>query len=179
LATAGLDRKVRFWDLRKFGSNSNRHDPKEPKGAFLGEHETKKSVNSAFFSPSGSYMVTTTMSDTLNIYKNAHLQAGGETKKGKKGVLVTPEHVIRHNNQTGRWLTTFMAQWHPARDIFCVGSMQKPRAIDIFDGASGENLRAVEGEALTAVASRCCFHPSTDKLILVGGNSSGRVAVVR
>ena len=120
------------------------------------------------------------MANTLNIYQDAHLKFNdANAKKGKTGIIVTPEHVIRHNNNTGRWLTTFMAQWHPELDIFCVGSMQKPRAIDVFDGASGDLLRAINGEALTSVASRCCFHPTSDKLVLVGGNSSGRVTVIR
>ena len=183
LATAGLDRTVKFWDLRKFGgakagskrtSTSSSTEPTEPKGAFMGEHFNKLSVNSAFFSPSGDYLVTTNMANSLNIYHQAHLELAA-SKKAK----IQPIHTIRHNNNTGRWLTTFMAQWHPELDIFCVGSMAKPRAMDIFDGATGEHLRAVSGEALTAVASRCSFHASTDKIILVGGNSSGRVTVVR
>ena len=189
LATGGLDRTVKFWDLRKFGgakpgskrsSASSSSEPTEPKGAFLGEHFNKLSVNSAFFSPSGDYLVTTNMANSLNIYHQAHLQVTASAAgKNKGGSIVQPEHTIRHNNNTGRWLTTFMAQWHPELDIFCVGSMSKPRAMDIFDGATGDHLRAVQGEALTAVASRCTFHPSTDKIILVGGNSSGRVTVIR
>jgi len=118
------------------------------------------------------------MAHSLNIYHQAHLQVTSTPKQKSTGVA-RPEHSIRHNNNTGRWLTTFMAQWHPAQDIFCVGSMEQPRGIDIFDGASGNHLRAVQGEAMTAVASRCCFHPSTERLILVGGNSSGRVTVIR
>jgi hypothetical protein len=50
--------------------------------------------------------------------------------------------------------------------------------MEIFDG-DGNLLRGVQGDALTAVVSRCCFHPSTEQLILFGGNSSGRVTVVR
>lgn len=160
------------------GSSGRKSDPEEPKGALLGEHSNKLSVNSAMFSPSGKYLVTCNMANTLNCYEDAHLKLGG-TKKGKQNPTLQPAHVIRHNNNTGRWLTTFMAQWHPEVDIFCVGSMQKPRAIDVFDGASGELLRAIQGDALTAVASRCCFHPSKDKILLVGGNSSGRVTIIR
>ena len=71
-----------------------------------------------------------------------------------------------------------MATWHPSEDIFCVGSMRRPRALEVFD-ANGELLRAIQGDALTAVASRCCFHPRSDRLTVVGGNSSGRVTVLR
>lgn len=63
-------------------------------------------------------------------------------------------------------------------DIFCCGSMNKPRCVEIFD-AKGTLLRQVIGEALGSVMSRTCFHASTDKLIMVGGNSSGRMVVIR
>lgn len=184
LATAGLDRTIKFWDLRKFGSGARGKGAgtaRAPaKDALLGQTNNSLSVNSAFFSPSGEYLVATNMSNTLDIYHNAHLQAMEEGPKKKGGgPMIRPRDVIRHNNQTGRWLTTFMAQWHPELDVFCVGSMQKPRAIDVFDGASGDHLRAIQGDALTAVASRCCFHPSAEQIVLIGGNSSGRITVIR
>jgi WD repeat-containing protein 76 len=180
LATAGLDRAVKLWDLRKMSSSAKKvTKPSDPKGALLGEHDNKLSVNSAFFSPSGNYLLSTNMANTLNIYHKAHLQVSSSETSKKKGVEFQPAHVIRHDNRTGRWLTTFMAQWHPSVDVFCVGSMSKPRSIDVFDGASAEHLRAIQGDALSAVASRCCFHPSSDQVILVGGNSSGRVTVIR
>ena len=76
-----------------------------------------------------------------------------------------------------------MARWHPGisagEEIFVVGSMQQPRTVEIFSGSSGKLLSKIRGDALTAVASRCCFHPSADKLIVVGGNSSGRMIVAR
>jgi hypothetical protein len=89
---------------------------------------------------------------------------------------------IRHDNHTGRWLSTFMAQWHPtmtSQELFVVGSMRQPRTVELFDGSDGKLLRGVNGESLTAVVSRCCFHPSEDRLVVVGGNSSGRVTVAR
>ena len=98
-----------------------------------------------------------------------------------KGIIAKPDHRIRHNNRTGRWLSTFMAQWHPSAstDLFVVGSMMHPRTLQIFDASRGEVVRDVQGESLTAVVSRCCFHPSEQKLISAGGNSSGRVTVTR
>jgi WD40 repeat protein len=155
---------VHIWDIRKFHTARKGKSPTP-----LSTQHAGKSVNSAFFSPSGSTLLSTTMSNTLELTKEAHLANEMNLKPTKR---------VRHDNHTGRWLCTFMAQWHPSMDIFVVGSMQKPRAIEIFD-SEGQELRAVQGESLTAVASRCCFHPSEDRLILVGGNSSGRVTVVR
>ena len=71
-----------------------------------------------------------------------------------------------------------MATWHPQLDIFVCGSMSKPRCMELFD-YNGKLVRAVSGESMTAVASRCCFHRSADRLIMIGGNSSGRVVAVQ
>merc|ERR1712232_341507 len=145
-----------------------------------------------------------TMENKLDIFHNIHLSGGGENNSSgktnnkimktsnnasKKCIKLQPTQRIYHNNNTGRWLSTFMARWHPAHDnMFCVGSMDRPRAIDIFtsnhsnpdsDSTDEFMVQSVSGDALTAVASRCCFHPSMNQLILVGGSSSGRVNVVR
>ena len=170
MATAGLSAMVQTWDVRKIQSNS-KTSTKLPK-AIAWQH-TGRSVNSAYFSPSGKHLLTTTQSNKLELLENAH-ESSGLMKQAKTS--------IRHDNQTGRWLSTLMANWHPGtfsnREMFVVGSMKKPRCIEIFDD-KGELLREIQGDALTAVASRCCFHPNSSKLIIVGGNSSGRVTVAR
>ncbi|KAL7425352.1 hypothetical protein ACHAXM_005531 [Skeletonema potamos] len=167
IATAGLSTVVQVWDLRTMtGSLSKKPKP-------LAWQNVGKSVNSAFFSPSGKRLLTTTMMDHLDILEDAHLASG---------LIKAPKTRIKHDNHTGRWLSTFMARWHPAtfsgEEIFVSGSMNKPRTIEIF-GVDGSLLRAIRGDALTAVASRCCFHPSTEKLIVIGGNSSGRLTIAR
>ncbi|GAX18696.1 hypothetical protein FisN_10Hh090 [Fistulifera solaris] len=162
MISGGLDCTVKLWDLRNL--SKNRDVP-------VAEYFGGKSINSAYFSPKGQFVVATTMSDKLDIIKDFHLE-----KSSSKPTK--PWKSIRHDNKTGRWLTTFNARWHPSLDIFCVGSMARPRRIEIFSPET-ELLRGISGDALTAVASRCCFHPSTDHLIVVGGNSSGRVTVVR
>lgn len=167
MATAGLDCNVNLWDIRKFSSikkGSNLHPVSYQNGT--------KSINSAFFSPSGKHLLTTTMSNTLEIFTDSHLA---------KGFISKPTHRIRHDNMTGRWLSTFMAQWHPSlihEDLFIVGSMSKPRRMEFFDGNTGK-MQTLQGDSLTAVVSRCCFHPSTEKLMACGGNSSGRVTIAR
>lgn len=169
MATAGLSTVVQLWDVRKMPSFENSKKAPKP----LAWQSAGRSINSAYFSPSGKRLLTTTQSDRLEIFEDSHLASG----------LMQPEKSIKHNNQTGRWLSTFMAKWHPGtfsgREIFAVGCMQKPRTIEIFGGDDGALLREVRGDALTAVASRCCFHPNADKLVVVGGNSSGRVTVAR
>jgi hypothetical protein len=178
LASAGLDGTVNVWDMRKFGDNRvgarSRAAPK-PVASYNGG----RSVNSAFFSPSGQYMVSTTMSNKLDIFENAHLSSStSKSSKSNATSVMKPSPSVNHDNQTGRWLSTLIAQWHPVADTFVVGCMKHPRQIEVMD-TKGKALHVLSGDALTAVASRCCFHQSTDQLVVVGGNSSGRVTVFR
>jgi WD40 repeat protein len=166
LASAGNDGMVQLWDIRKFGDSRNNAKTKTPKP--VATQQVGLSISSAYFSPSGNSLVSTSNANRLDLFNNAHLE------KGK----MKATYSINHNNQTGRWLSTFMATWHPQLDIFVVGSMNRPRSVEAYD-AQGKQLVEVRGEALGSVMSRCCFHPSTDKIIMVGGNSSGRVVAIR
>jgi len=168
IATCGLDRQVQLWDIRKFSARTASSKP------FATQMSTK-SINSAFFSPTGKHLLNTNMSDSLDIITDAHL---------KTKLISKPTHRIRHDNRTGRWLSTLMARWHPTAhevedELFVVGSMRQPRTMELFNGSKGVLLRGIQGDALTAVVSRCCFHPSLGSLVVMGGNSSGRVSVAR
>lgn len=164
LASTGNDGVVNLWDIRKFqGSKMKAGSPKP-----IAYQNVRLSVSSSFFSPSGKSLLSTSFANKLDLIENPHTQEGS----------IKPTTRIQHNNQTGRWLSTFMACWHPRQDIFVSGSLKKPRCVEIFND-SGKLLKEVSGESLTAVASRCCFHPSTNKLIIIGGNSSGRVVAIR
>jgi WD40 repeat protein len=188
LVTGGLDNTVRVWDIRNFNKVS-KSTGKSAAARALAECNVGKSLNSVFFSPSGSSAVATTMANRIEVFYNLHQvgQSDDTTMKSKKASSsVAPVHVKPsvskyHDNNTGRWLTTFMGIFHPSYDVFCIGSMQRPRCIELFD-PNGNALmleRAITGDSLTSVNSRCCFHPRTDRLIIAGGNSSGRVTIIR
>ena len=122
-----------------------------------------KSVTSAFYSPvNGAAIATVCSDDKIRLFKSF-----GEKKE------IDAYKAIRHNNQTGRWLTTFKAEWHPKRDdlLFC-GSMTQPRQIDVFSD-QGVQYNSLKGDALGSVTSIVKCHPTLD--VVVGGNSSGRV----
>lgn len=55
--------------------------------------------------------------------------------------------------------------------------MSRPRVAEIFN-PNGIREYSIGEDALTAVVF-LAFHPRTGRLILAGGNSSGRVTVVR
>lgn len=84
----------------------------------------------------------------------------------------------RHNNNTGRWLTRFRAIWDPKQeDCFVVGSMARPRQIEVYQD-TGKLLHSFYNiDCLGSVCSINVVHPS--KNILVGGNSSGRLHVFK
>jgi len=121
-----------------------------------------KALSSAMISPvAGASMVTVSYDNKLRIFET------------ESGLL---KRSISHNNQTGRWLTTFKAEWHPRKDdLFFVGSMSRPRQIDTFTD-TGETLPALLADDLASVCSIVKCHPSQN--VVVGGNSSGRVHVL-
>ncbi|XP_026711837.1 WD repeat-containing protein 76 [Athene cunicularia] len=127
-----------------------------------------KSVASAFFSPvTGNRAVTVCADDKLRVYDTSSLSS-------KVEVLST----IRHNNNTGRWLSRFQAIWDPKQeDCFVVGSMLQPRQIEVFQD-TGKLLHSFSNlNCLNSVCSINVVHPT--KNVLVGGNSSGRLHVFK
>ncbi|XP_030915530.1 WD repeat-containing protein 76, partial [Geospiza fortis] len=127
-----------------------------------------KSVASAYFSPvTGSRVVTVCADDWLRVYDTTSLSS-----------TVTLLSSIRHNNNTGRWLTRFRAIWDPKQEhCFLVGSMAQPRRIEVFQD-TGKLLHSFYNvDCLSSVCSINVVHPSQS--ILVGGNSSGRLHVFK
>ncbi|NXT51160.1 WDR76 protein, partial [Pluvianellus socialis] len=95
---------------------------------------------------------------------------------GNRVVTVCADDKLRHNSNTGRWLTRFRAIWDPKQeDCFVVGSMARPRQIEVFQD-TGKLLHSFYNlDCLSSVCSINVVHPSQN--ILVGGNSSGRLHV--
>ncbi|XP_074011532.1 WD repeat-containing protein 76 [Numenius arquata] len=158
MAAGSVD--VCIYDVRYLKSSGN-----SPVSSLKGH---TKSVASAYFSPvTGSRVVTVCADDKLRIYDTSSLSP-----------TVTALSTIRHNNNTGRWLTRFQAVWDPRReDCFVVGSLARPRQVEVFQD-TGKLLHSFSNpDCLSSVCSINGFHPS--KNILVGGNSSGRLHVFK
>ncbi|XP_032556466.1 WD repeat-containing protein 76 [Chiroxiphia lanceolata] len=127
-----------------------------------------KSVASAYFSPvTGSRVVTVCADDKLRVYDTTSLSS-----------TITALSSIRHNCNTGRWLTRFRAIWDPKQEhCFLVGTMAQPRQISVFQD-TGKLLHSFyNADCLTSVCSINVVHPSQN--VLVGGNSSGRLHVFK
>merc|ERR1711997_1150674 len=153
-----------IYDMRKGGKSSLM----APLTELIGH---SKAISSAFFSPkTGSKVVTVAYDNKLRLYDTSD-----ENLTAK---ILKPCKSISHNNQTGRWLTTFKAEWHPKRDdVFFVGSMNQPRQIDVYSDQGDHFPMGDRGEYLASVCSIVKCHPTQD--IVVGGNSSGRVHVFK
>ena len=155
-ATASLDRSVALWDARKM---------KKPLHVL--PHDL--SVSQASWSPDGDSLCTVCMDNTLKLYDGEALCA----KAAKKGAEpIQPVNVIRHDNRTGRWLTKFKVNWdkkHPS--AFVVGSMDRPRCIEVFSAKSGKRLMRLRDDEVGSVQSLCVFHESRD--LIVTCNASG------
>lgn len=162
LATASLDRTVCLWDLRKLSQSGNEPLVTMPHG---------RSVNCAYFSPSGDHLVTVGQDNYVNIFDT------GDAKH-RDAHNVAPTLAIPHNNQTGRWLTKLHAAWDPKRkDQFVIGCMQQPRRIQIFHATRKNPIQELTSEYFNSVHSINVFHPVLD--VIAGGNSSGRLCLWR
>ena len=156
------------FDIRKFGNSKNPRSASKPPKTVAMKH-FGGSINSSFFSPSGSHLLTTSTDDVLTITPASALQGelGGKESQS-----------LKHDNHTGRWLATFMARWHPSHDVFVVGCMKQPRRVEIF-GADGKGRFGIKaeckGDVVSAVCSRNVFHRTERRA--AGGNSSGRVVL--
>jgi len=156
LATSSTDSSVCVWDLRKMGSKS------QPLAQLL----HGKSSHGAFWSPadgdSPCRLATISFDDTVRVYEPS-LTGNGFVKAWS----------ARHNNHTGRWVLPLKPRWSPAGDAIAVGSMR--RGIDLLDSSTGDLLRNVNSEYMTAIPPRVAFHPQRN--ILAGATSSGRVNI--
>ena len=98
IATASLDRYLRIWDLRKLSGKVGRQLP-----ALIGEHESRLSVSHAAFNSAGQ-VATASYDDTIKLYTFEGMGRWGSGRKISEEEM-EPSAIVRHNNQTGRWVT--------------------------------------------------------------------------
>lgn len=179
-ATASLDRTVKLWDLRQATAATP--------PVLLAQHTSDLSVSAVSYSPTGHKIATTSYDDTVKIHRipfptaefhsfNAKLAAETDADSPAPYYLA-PEHVVKHNNQTGRWVTILRPVWQEApADGFnkiCVASMS--RGIDVFseDGEVVAKL-SERTDLVTAVPAVARLHRSRNWC--VGGTGSGKVVL--
>ncbi|KAG2578011.1 hypothetical protein PVAP13_6NG169900, partial [Panicum virgatum] len=158
-ATSSTDRTVCIWDMRSM----KKEDPEKLKVL-----EYNRTIQSAYFSPpvvlwlslgglalkiSKSYwigyvVVNEFLDDTVRIFNMDNFDESC---------------ILKHDNRTGRWLSTFKAIWSWNDNNLFVGNMK--RAIDVI---------LVDRMSTTAIPCRFSLHPNKVGN-LAGASSSGKV----
>jgi WD40 repeat protein len=146
---------MNVWDIRKVGGGGSSRKASSGAGAIspvLTFSGHSKSINAAYASPDGRYVLSVSQDNTIRCWGGMHeaLRTGAEAASGaaKKsaaggggggggsgGVRFTSK---AHDNVTGRWLSTFRPQWDPKHPhAFLLGSMSQPRCLELFEIAEG------------------------------------------
>jgi WD40 repeat protein len=169
-ATASLDRTLKIWDLRKITGKGENKIPN-----LVGEHVSRLSVSHASWSATG-HIATASYDDTIKIHSfpSASSWKAGYTLDEE---AMEPTAVIKHNNQTGRWVTILKPFWQarPEDGIqkFVIGNMN--RFVDVYT-SDGEQLAQLGGDGLiSAVPAVAQFHPTQDWV--AGGTASGKLCL--
>ncbi|KXN86877.1 hypothetical protein AN958_09472, partial [Leucoagaricus sp. SymC.cos] len=161
ILTASNNRTLKIWDVRKLDTLP---------GLLRGEFPHDKSCSSAYWDPRGRQIVSTSYDDTLRLWNldGTALDSSGPFKSFK------PFSRIRHDCQTGRWVTILRAQWSPNPDAyphFTIGNMK--HSLDIFSGKGDLLARLSDPSRITAVQAVTCSHPNIVERA-ASGNASGR-----
>lgn len=158
VATAGNDRKVALWDLRKLQGGSTN----------VGQVAGK--VTSAYFSPCGTSILATCDDAKLRVWRNLNLPLDGHCHRD-----------ISHLTNPGKWMAPLTAHWHPTLQDhavvgrsawYVVGSLPSGtmcRPVDVVDTSTG----AVVHQFTSGLSSKLCslnmFHPSGTVLASASG----------
>lgn len=159
-AGSGKGGKICLHDLRMVG---------KPKFTHLKAFDVHtKSINAAYMTGDGEHIVSVSQDDYVFLW---HGFMGSSAPKISR---------MNHNNQTGRWLSTFKPSFDPKNmNSFVLGSMDRPRRLEVFEvntkSHTLDKLTTLMGDALGSVQSRNAFHPRLN--VLAASNSSGRVSV--
>ncbi|KAG1832004.1 WD40-repeat-containing domain protein [Suillus variegatus] len=183
LLTASNSRVLKVWDSRKLQKLTSTTGPyqlsqytvedlvysKKGKGTVRGIFQHGKSVSSAYWDPRGRSIVSTSYDDSIRLWDLD--VAKYNSSPGFPSF--TPFRGIKHNCQTGKWVTILRAVWNPNPDVFphfTIGNMSY--ALDIYS-CKGHLIARLKDSRLTATQAVTCSHPSIVERCATG-NASGR-----
>ncbi|KAJ8753266.1 hypothetical protein K2173_017886 [Erythroxylum novogranatense] len=150
MATSSTDWSARLWDLRSISRN---------KPSCLKTFSHKRPVHSAYFSPYGVSLATTSTDDRVGVFN---------------GVNFEETSMIPHNNYTGRWISNFRAIWGWDDSHIFIGSMK--RGVDVISPAQRRTIMTLQSPDLTAIPCRFAAHPYKVGM-LAGATGGGQVYV--
>ncbi|KAL4283971.1 hypothetical protein GQ457_16G000980 [Hibiscus cannabinus] len=148
MATCSTDGTACIWDLRSMST----HKPKT-----LRTVDHNRAVHSAYFSPSGSSLATTSFNDSVGIISGANFE---------------DTSMIYHNNCTGRWISSFRGIWGWDDSYIFIGNMK--RGVDVISTAQRRTVMTLQSPEMSAIPCRFDAHPS-EVGILASATSGGQV----
>lgn len=172
IATSSLDRSLRIWDLRKVGSSvySEYEEQKSPE--LYGSYSSRLSISCASWN-SENRIVCNGYDDNIALFDLNQQPNVMKVEPPELPNNLTPIKKIRHNCQTGRWVSILKSSWqsNPADGFqkFIIANMN--RGLDIFDQEG--NIIAHLNESVGAVPAVSTLHPTQNWA--VGGSASGKV----
>ncbi|OIV99867.1 hypothetical protein TanjilG_26205 [Lupinus angustifolius] len=150
VATSSSDGTACTWDLRYTDMD---------KMTALKTFTHKRALQSAYFSPSGRNMATTSMDNTIGIYSGVNLEDSAS---------------IYHDNQTGRWISSFRAIWGWDDSYLFVGNMK--RGVDVVSAIENKQVTTLQSTYISAIPCRFDAHPY-EVGTLAGATSGGQVYI--
>ena len=182
VATASLDRTLRLWDLRNVGKAQWSAYADQPSPHCYGSYASRLSVSTVDWNRSNHLVCNgyddqialfDLQRDNVNEWTKTHLIKPQKDEE-ELALHLEPFTKIRHNCQTGRWVSILKARWQaqPGDGVekFCIANMN--RGIDVYN-QQGQILAHLAGDAVGAVPAVATMHPLRNWC--VGGSASGKL----
>ncbi|CAA0819964.1 DROUGHT SENSITIVE 1 [Striga hermonthica] len=150
MATSSTDSTACIWDLRRL--NANKPTP-------LKTVNHRRAVHSAFFSPTGKFLATTSLDDKVGLSTGANYEN---------------TYMMSHFNQTGRWISTFRGIWGWDDSSIFIGNMK--RGIDVISIPDKKTVATLKSDLMTAIPCRFDAHPYYVGM-LAGATGGGQVYI--
>lgn len=172
IATASLDRTLKIWDLRKHNPASiSSIDDGLSSPIIKNNYTSRLSISNADWN-ANNLLICNGYDDSIRIFD---IKSSKNTSRDRTSPAeLWPHKEIRHNCQSGRWVSILKARWQEnPRDgfqKFAIGNMS--RSIDIFS-ETGRKISSLSADTMSGVPAVLTFHPSMNWI--VGGSSSGKI----
>mmetsp|Transcript_661 Transcript_661/g.765 ORF Transcript_661/g.765 Transcript_661/m.765 type:complete len:585 (-) Transcript_661:15-1769(-) len=190
IATASLDRTFRIWDLRSTSKSNGSWSEYEGQVSphVYGSYSSRLSVSSVDWNFENR-LVCNGYDDTINIFDlsgeglklppvtewSKTYQPGPKSKDEQIPNNLKPYTRIKHNCQTGRWVSILKSRWQasPSDGIqkFVIANMN--RGLDIYDQKGQILAHLTDSEKVGAVPAVTTMHPIENWC--VGGSASGKL----
>ncbi|KAL6541177.1 hypothetical protein OROMI_025060 [Orobanche minor] len=150
IATSSTDGTACIWDLRYM--NADKPSP-------LKTISHKRAVHSAYFSPTGKILATTSIDDNVGLSSGANYDNTS---------------MVYHYNQTGRWISKFRGIWGWDDSSIYIGNMN--RGVDVIFIPGKRVVATLESDLLSAIPCRFDAHPYNVGM-LAGATGGGQVYI--